>query len=103
GGNECCRTRTCACASAVGVDGCGADSIARLERRARQTPRAHWRSIQHMKQVLPILAFAFGTVTMSHAASPMLVIHGGAGVVAKEVTPEREKAVRAALQRALES
>jgi len=31
------------------------------------------------------------------------VIHGGAGVVARDVTPEREKAVRAALQRALES
>jgi len=53
--------------------------------------------------VLPILAFAFGTVTMSQAATPVLVIHGGAGVVARDVTPEREKAVRAALQRALES
>ena len=51
--------------------------------------------------VLPILAFAFGTVTMSQAG--VLVIHGGAGVVARDVTPEREKAVRAALQRALES
>lgn len=40
---------------------------------------------------------------MSHAAAPVLVIHGGAGVVAKEVTPEREKAVRAGLQRALEA
>jgi len=53
--------------------------------------------------VLPILAFAFGTVTMSQAATPVLVIHGGAGVIARDVTPEREKAVRAALQRALES
>jgi len=53
--------------------------------------------------VLPILAFAFGTMTMSQAATPVLVIHGGAGVVARDVTPEREKAVRAALQRALES
>jgi beta-aspartyl-peptidase (threonine type) len=40
---------------------------------------------------------------MSHAATPVLVIHGGAGVVAKEVTPEKEKALRAELQRALEA
>jgi beta-aspartyl-peptidase (threonine type) len=40
---------------------------------------------------------------MSHAATPVLVIHGGAGVVAKDVTPERERAVRAGLQRALEA
>ena len=40
---------------------------------------------------------------MSHAATPVLVIHGGAGVVAKDVTPEREKVLRAGLQRALEA
>src|SRR5262249_21163612 len=40
---------------------------------------------------------------MSHAATPVLVIHGGAGVVAKDVTPDREKALRAGLQRALEA
>ena len=40
---------------------------------------------------------------MSHAATPVLVIHGGAGVVKKEMTPEREQAVRAALQRALDA
>ena len=38
---------------------------------------------------------------MSHAATPVLVIHGGAGVVRKEMTPEKEKAVRAALEKAL--
>jgi len=37
------------------------------------------------------------------AAEPVLVIHGGAGVIAKDVTPEKEKAVRAGLQRALEA
>ena len=42
-----------------------------------------------------------GVVSMSHAATPVLVIHGGAGVVSSEVTPEREKAVRADLERAL--
>ena len=37
---------------------------------------------------------------MSHAAAPILVIHGGAGVVRKEMTPEKEKAVRAGLEKA---
>jgi beta-aspartyl-peptidase (threonine type) len=41
--------------------------------------------------------------TMSYAATPVLVIHGGAGVIAKDVPPEKEKAIRAELQRALES
>ena len=52
---------------------------------------------------LPHLLFALGITTMGHAATPVLVIHGGAGVVANDVTPEREKAVRASLQRALEA
>jgi beta-aspartyl-peptidase (threonine type) len=53
-------------------------------------------------KTLPLLLFALGATTMSLAATPVLVIHGGAGVVAKDVTAEREKAVRAVLQRALE-
>ena len=48
-------------------------------------------------------AVATGACLMSHAATPVLVIHGGAGVVAKEVTPEKEKAVRAGLQKALDA
>jgi beta-aspartyl-peptidase (threonine type) len=45
---------------------------------------------------------AFGIATMSHAAvSPVLVIHGGAGVIKRDMTPAREKAVRAALTLAL--
>jgi beta-aspartyl-peptidase (threonine type) len=40
---------------------------------------------------------------MSHAATPVLVIHGGAGVIAKDISAEKEKRVRAALQRALET
>jgi len=48
-------------------------------------------------------ALATGVCLMSHAATPVLVIHGGAGVVAKEVTPEKEKAVRAGLQKALDA
>ena len=56
-----------------------------------------------MKTVLCALVLALGTSTMSHAAVPILVIHGGAGVVARDVTPEREQALRVDLQRALES
>ena len=40
----------------------------------------------------------FGIASMSHAAvSPVLVIHGGAGVIRRDMTPAREKAVRAAM------
>ena len=40
---------------------------------------------------------------MSHAAvSPVLVIHGGAGVIKRDMTPAKEKAVRAALTQALQ-
>jgi len=35
------------------------------------------------------------------AAVPVLVIHGGAGVIRKDLTPEKEKAVRADLESAL--
>ncbi|WP_347261568.1 isoaspartyl peptidase/L-asparaginase [Rudaea sp.] len=40
---------------------------------------------------------------MTHAATPVLVIHGGAGVIRKEMTPEKEKAVRAGLEKALQA
>ncbi|GAB2534724.1 isoaspartyl peptidase/L-asparaginase family protein [Rhodanobacter koreensis] len=41
---------------------------------------------------------------MTHAAvSPVLVIHGGAGVIKREMTPAKEKAVRAALKLALQN
>lgn len=39
----------------------------------------------------------------ARSATPVLVVHGGAGVVAREVTPEKEKAIRAELQKALEA
>ncbi len=45
---------------------------------------------------------ALGIATMTHAASPVLVIHGGAGVIKREMSPAREKAVRAALTQALQ-
>ena len=47
--------------------------------------------------LLPVFA------TMSHAATPVIVIHGGAGVIRADMTPEKEKAVRAELERALQA
>ena len=40
---------------------------------------------------------------LAGAATPVLVIHGGAGVIRKDLTPEKEKLVRADLQTALEA
>ena len=37
------------------------------------------------------------------AATPVLVIHGGAGVIRKDLTPEKEKLVRADLEAALDA
>ncbi|MEO6959370.1 MAG: isoaspartyl peptidase/L-asparaginase [Burkholderiaceae bacterium] len=62
-----------------------------------------WESCVKSRSLLIALA-AFGIATMSHAAvSPVLVIHGGAGVVKHDLTPAREKAVRTALTQALQS
>ncbi|GLQ95886.1 isoaspartyl peptidase/L-asparaginase family protein [Dyella mobilis] len=44
---------------------------------------------------------SFGIVAMTHAATPVLVIHGGAGVVKRDMTAAKEKAVRAAMTKAL--
>lgn len=40
-------------------------------------------------------------VPITEAAVPVLVIHGGAGVIRKDLTPEKEKLVRADLEAAL--
>jgi beta-aspartyl-peptidase (threonine type) len=40
---------------------------------------------------------------MSHAATPVLVIHGGSGVVRRDMGPEKEREIRAALTKALQS
>jgi beta-aspartyl-peptidase (threonine type) len=50
-----------------------------------------------------LFLFALAAAMNARAAEPVFVIHGGAGVVAKEVTPEKEKAIRAELQKALET
>src|SRR6185312_1657614 len=55
-----------------------------------------------MRLFLPALLLLLPALNIM-AATPMLVIHGGAGVIAKEVTPEKEKAVRDGLQQALEA
>ncbi len=55
------------------------------------------RWLRHFSTALLLL----GAVQMTHAATPVLVIHGGAGVIAKDMTPEKEKAVRAELATAL--
>jgi beta-aspartyl-peptidase (threonine type) len=49
-----------------------------------------------------IVLSVFGICSMSHAAAPVLVIHGGAGVVKSEMDPATQKAIRAALTTALE-
>lgn len=55
------------------------------------------------RRMFVALAF-FGVASMSHAvASPVLVIHGGAGVIKRDMTPAREKAVRAAMTQALQN
>jgi beta-aspartyl-peptidase (threonine type) len=52
---------------------------------------------------LIVAVAALGIVSTSQAASPVLVIHGGAGVIKREMSPAREKAIRAALTQALQS
>lgn len=49
-----------------------------------------------------IVVSVFGVCAMSQAAAPILVIHGGAGVIKKEMDPATQKAIRAALTTALE-
>ncbi len=58
-----------------------------------------------MKPRHVFLALAtLGISTMSHAAvAPVLVIHGGAGVIRRDMTPATEKAVRAAMTLALQN
>jgi L-asparaginase / beta-aspartyl-peptidase len=57
--------------------------------------------MRYLVRAIIVALFAFSM--SAHATTPVFVIHGGAGVVAKEVTAEREKAVRADLRKALET
>jgi beta-aspartyl-peptidase (threonine type) len=44
---------------------------------------------------------ALGIAAVVHATTPVLVIHGGAGVIKRDMNPAKEKAVRAAMTKAL--
>jgi beta-aspartyl-peptidase (threonine type) len=56
----------------------------------------------HCRPLAAVLAF--GMSAMSHATvSPVLVIHGGAGVIKRDMTPAKEQAVRAAMTQALQN
>jgi beta-aspartyl-peptidase (threonine type) len=48
-----------------------------------------------------LAALAVSTGSAAAAAEPLLVIHGGAGVIKRDISPEREKAVRETLENAL--
>jgi beta-aspartyl-peptidase (threonine type) len=54
-----------------------------------------------MSRWLPLLVSCCFSVASAQAALPVLVIHGGAGVIKSDLTPEREKLVRADLEAAL--
>ncbi|HEV2620752.1 MAG TPA: isoaspartyl peptidase/L-asparaginase [Frateuria sp.] len=53
--------------------------------------------LHHLLAVVAALSVA----AVSHATTPVLVIHGGAGVIKRDMNAAREKAVRAALAQAL--
>ncbi|MEO7051480.1 MAG: isoaspartyl peptidase/L-asparaginase [Rhodanobacter sp.] len=54
------------------------------------------------RRLLAIAVVALGTAVGSHAAvMPVLVIHGGAGVISHDMTPAKEKAIRVAMTEAL--
>jgi beta-aspartyl-peptidase (threonine type) len=46
---------------------------------------------------------ALGMASLVHATTPVLVIHGGSGVIKRDMNPAKEKAVRAALTQALQA
>ena len=54
-------------------------------------------------QYLFVAMAAFGMASLVHATTPVLVIHGGAGVIKRDMNPAKEKAVRAALTQALQA
>jgi beta-aspartyl-peptidase (threonine type) len=55
-----------------------------------------------MSRRLFVALASLGIAAMSHATTPILVIHGGAGVIKRDMNPAKEKAVRAAMTKALE-
>lgn len=55
-----------------------------------------------MIRSLVLALCSFGIAAMTHAAPLVLVIHGGAGVIRRDMNPARDKAVRAAMTKALQ-
>lgn len=76
--------------------------LAQDARWAGYTLRAiDWESVVKLRSLSVLLA-ALITPFISYAAvSPVLVVHGGAGVIKRDMTPAKDKAVRAALRLAL--
>lgn len=57
-----------------------------------------------MFAALTVLVLQMGIAAMSHAATtPVLVIHGGSGVIKRNLDPAKEKEIRVALAYALQS
>jgi beta-aspartyl-peptidase (threonine type) len=54
-----------------------------------------------MRNPLLLSVLLCACIAQAEAAVPVLVIHGGAGVIRKDLTPEKEKLVRADLEAAL--
>ncbi|MFK2890583.1 isoaspartyl peptidase/L-asparaginase family protein [Dyella flagellata] len=55
-----------------------------------------------MLRCLLVALIVLGVAGVSHAVSPVLVIHGGAGVIKRDIDPAKDKAVRAAMTKALQ-
>src|SRR5690606_28255590 len=56
-----------------------------------------------MSRILAFLLVAVLPMTVAAAGKPVLVIHGGAGVIRAGLTPQKERAVRADLDEALKA
>jgi len=56
-----------------------------------------------MSRILAFLLVALLPMTVAAAGKPVLVIHGGAGVIRAGLTPQKERAVRADLDAALKA
>src|SRR5690606_25617657 len=69
----------------------------------RLPPNASRRSVPVSLRLLTLAGSLSFAVSAAQAATPVLVIHGGAGVVKADLTPEKETLVRADLERALDA
>jgi beta-aspartyl-peptidase (threonine type) len=56
-----------------------------------------------MSRILAFLLMALLPMTVAEATQPVLVVHGGAGVIRAGLTPQKDRAVRADLDAALKA